>query len=490
MTPRSLSADVLERAARVRLVATDCDGVLTDGGVYCNDDGEALLRFNRRDGAGIERLREAGIDTVIITRESSPVVARRAEKIGVRDVRLGVRDKLAAVTALAAERGVPLENVAYVGDDVYDVAAMEAVGLSACPADADASAVAAADVVLHAGGGRGAVREVADLVLSAAAGVYGGTHPHTEQRLHLVPAEPRRWCAVGDRAIGEGEPVYVIAEIGINHNGSIDLTKKLIDGAVAAGCDAVKFQKRTPELCVPADQQNVERDTPWGRITYLEYRRKVEFNFSQYAEIDRYCRERRIAWTASAWDEPSVDFLAAFDVPFLKVPSAALTDHALLHKMRSVGCPVMLSTGMSTEEEIGAAVEVARAERLLLAHATSTYPCPPRELNLQMIRTLETKYPGIPVGYSGHEVGLATTNAAVALGAAFVERHITLDRSMWGSDQSASVEIVGLMRLVRDIRDIEQAKGDGVKRVYASELPSIRRLRRVSAVAAQQAATA
>jgi len=261
----------------------------------------------------------------------------------------------------------------------------------------------------------------------------------------------------------------------------------LIDGAVAAGCDCVKFQKRTPELCVPADQQHLERDTPWGRLTYLEYRRKIELNFAQYAEIDRYCRDRGIAWTASCWDEPSVAFLAAFDPPFFKAPSAALTDHVLLRHMQATGKPLVVSTGMSTLAEIDSAVECLGIERLLLAHATSTYPCPPRELNVRMLGTLRERYDGVPVGYSGHETGLATTYAAVGLGAAFLERHITLDRSMWGSDQAASVEIVGLVRLVRDVRTIEEALGDGVKRVYQSELGALKRLRRQPAPALAEA---
>jgi N-acetylneuraminate synthase len=230
---------------------------------------------------------------------------------------------------------------------------------------------------------------------------------------------------------------------------------------------------------VPPEQRNIERETPWGRLTYLEYRRKVELNFAQYAEIARYCRERGIAWTASCWDEPSVDFLAAFDPPFIKAASASLTDRALLEKMRATGKPLMLSSGMSTADEIERAVRLVGEDHLLLAHSTSAYPCPPRELNLNMLGTLREQYRRAPVGYSGHETGLATTYAAIALGASFIERHITLDRSMWGSDQAASVEIVGLVRLVRDVRTIEEAVGDGVKRVYSSELGALKRLRRV-----------
>lgn len=284
---------------------------------------------------------------------------------------------------------------------------------------------------------------------------------------------------VGNRFIGSGEPVYIIAEIGINHNGSLDNAKKLIDGAVFSGCDAVKFQKRTPELCVPKDQWDIERDTPWGRMTYIDYRHRVEFNEEEYTEIDRYCREKNIHWFASPWDEEAVDFIEKFDPVLYKLASASLTDNELLKKIKNTGRPIMLSTGMSSIEEVESAVELCGEENLLLAQSTSTYPCNVEELNLRVIQSYQEKYPNIPIGYSGHETGLAPTLAAIALGAAFVERHITLDRAMWGSDQAASVEIGGMFRLVKDIRDIEKSLGDGIKKVYNSELPSIKKLRRV-----------
>ena len=282
---------------------------------------------------------------------------------------------------------------------------------------------------------------------------------------------------IGNKTIGAGAPVFVIAEIGINHNGDLNITKRLIDVAVMAGCDAVKFQKRTPEKAVPPEYRDVMRETPWGIISYLEYRRKVEFGMQEYQEIDRYCKEKGILWFASCWDEESVDFIEQFSPPVFKVASASLTDSPLLQKMRSTQRPTILSTGMSTLDEIEQAVDYLDEGKLLLAHSTSTYPCPPSELNLRMIQTLQARF-NCPVGYSGHEVGLQTTLAAVTLGACFVERHITLDRAMWGSDQAASVEPWGLMRLVRDIRVIEDAMGDGVKRVYASEMPARQRLRR------------
>ena len=283
---------------------------------------------------------------------------------------------------------------------------------------------------------------------------------------------------IGEKFVGDGHPVYLVAEIGLNHNGSVDLAKRLIDVAVLSGCDAVKFQKRTPELAVPPEMRNVMRETPWGIMTYLDYRHRVEFGKSEYETIDAYCRERSVPWFASPWDEPSVDFLEKFDVPCIKIPSAALTDHELVRHAAKTGRPIVLSTGMSTIEQIGATVKLLDGRKLVLLHTTSTYPCSPAELNLRAIQTLKETF-GLPTGYSGHEVGLQTTYAAVVLGACFIERHITLDRAMWGSDHAASVEPQGLMRLVRDIRTIESSLGDGVKRVYESEVPIINRLRRV-----------
>lgn len=289
----------------------------------------------------------------------------------------------------------------------------------------------------------------------------------------------KREIKVGARLIGDDYPVFVIAEIGINHNGSVEIAKKIIAGAKHAGCDAVKFQKRTPEICTPKDQWNIERDTPWGRMTYIDYRHKVEFSYEEYSEIDKYCKEIGMVWFASCWDEPSVDFIEQFNPPIYKTASAVLTDFSLLKKHKALNKPIMMSTGMSTMEQIDEAVSLSDRNNLLIAHATSAYPCKNEELNLKMIETLKLKYPGIPIGYSGHEVGLAPTWAAVALGACFVERHITLDRSMWGTDQAASVEIGGMERLVSSIRDIEAALGDGVKKVYDSELGQIKKLRRV-----------
>jgi N-acetylneuraminate synthase len=281
---------------------------------------------------------------------------------------------------------------------------------------------------------------------------------------------------IGDKIVGEDHPVFVIADIGINHNGDIEIAKKLIRVAKEAKCDAVKFQKRTPELCVPPEQRDILRETPWGVMTYLDYRKKIELGYEKYLEIDSYCKENEIIWFASSWDLNSVDFLNQFDLPCYKVPSALLTFDKLLLKIRKTGKPIILSTGMSTMEQIKHAVEIIGTNRLLLAHCVSIYPSPSKYLNLKVIQTLQREFNCI-VGYSGHEVGLATTFAAVSIGARFIERHITLDRAMWGTDQAASVEPHGMSRLVEKIRDIEIAFGDGVKRVLVEEMENMKKLR-------------
>jgi N-acetylneuraminate synthase len=288
-----------------------------------------------------------------------------------------------------------------------------------------------------------------------------------------------REIKIGSRLVGDGYPAYIIAEIGINHNGDLDVAKKMIDAAVHAGVDAVKFQKRTPKISTPPEQQKQMRETPWGYITYLDYRYKVEFGEAEYREIDRHCKEKGITWLASVWDEQSVDFLSQFEPPAYKVPSASLTDHNLLRHVRKTGKPMVISTGMSTTEQIKTAADLIGTDNLVVMHCTSTYPCDPEELNLRMIPTLREMFP-CPIGYSGHEVGLVPSAVAVALGACMVERHLTLDRAMWGSDQAASVEPSGFERLVKYIRVSEASLGDGVKRVYESELSSLKKLRRVS----------
>ncbi len=284
--------------------------------------------------------------------------------------------------------------------------------------------------------------------------------------------------SIGDKNIGAGQPVYIIAEIGINHNGDINIAKQLMDVAAESGCDAVKFQKRTPEICVPEEQKSIPRETPWGTMTYFDYKKRIEFGHDEFEQIDGYAKRLGIAWFASPWDVPSVEFLEGFKVPCQKIASACLTDSELLQAVNKTGTPTILSTGMSSVEEIDKAVSILSDVPLAIAQATSTYPAEPAELNLRAIQSFSDKYQ-VPIGYSGHERGLQVTIAAVALGASFIERHITLDRSMWGTDHSASLEPEGLKKLVRDIRIVELALGDGKKKVYDSEIPIRAKLRRV-----------
>jgi len=282
---------------------------------------------------------------------------------------------------------------------------------------------------------------------------------------------------IGNRIVGNGYPSYIIGEIGINHNGSLEIAKSLIAVAKNAGCDAVKFQKRTVDIVYTVQELAAPRDNPFGP-TNGDLKRGLEFGEAEYKKINDYCEELGITWFASCWDEPSVDFINCFPVPCFKVASASLTDDNLLRHTRLTGKPMMLSTGMSTIEEIDHAVDIVGKENLILIHTTSTYPANYDELELRVVQTLRQRY-GVPVGYSGHETGIATSVAAVALGACVVERHITLERSMWGSDQAASLGPSGLTKLIRDIRLVELAMGSGVKKVFEREIPVMKKLRRV-----------
>ena len=284
---------------------------------------------------------------------------------------------------------------------------------------------------------------------------------------------------INDHLIGDNEPVFMVAEIGINHNGSLDIAKKLIDASFACNWHCVKFQKRTPDLCVPEDQKNILRDTPWGRITYLEYKYKVEFDYKEYSYIDKYCKEKPFYWAASVWDIPSLEFILTYDVPFIKIPSAKLTEHDLLKATAQSGKPVVLSTGMSTIEEVDEAVEILEKYskgNYILMHTNSVYPTPPDELNLRVINFLKERYKCV-VGYSGHENNLEPTVAAVTLGARMVERHVTLDHTMWGSDHAASLEVHGMDILHKRIKQVDIILGDGVRRVTQKEMKVRKKLR-------------
>jgi N-acetylneuraminate synthase len=271
---------------------------------------------------------------------------------------------------------------------------------------------------------------------------------------------------------------YIIAEIGINHNGSLEVAKKLIDIAAVSGCDAVKFQKRNPDVCVPEHQKSIPRDTPWGTMSYLDYKYRMEFGKEEYDEIDTYCKEKGIAWSASPWDMDSLRFLEQYDLPFIKMPSAMMTNESLMRGAAKSGKKIIFSCGMSTLDETDQAVRWMEEEsaKFALLHCNSTYPAPLEDLNLKCIQTLKERY-ACEVGYSGHEFRLGTTVASIYLGATIIERHITLDRTMWGSDHLASVEPQGLIKLVKGIRELEIALGDGNKVVTDGELPVRKKLR-------------
>ena len=282
---------------------------------------------------------------------------------------------------------------------------------------------------------------------------------------------------IADKIVGDGYPCFVIAEIGINHNGSVSLAKKMIDIAVTTGCDAVKFQKRTVDVVYTKEELAKERKSVFGD-TNGDLKRGLEFNEEQYKEIDEYCKEKGIMWFASCWDEQAVDFIEQFDVPCYKIASASLTDDNLLKYTKAKGKPILLSTGMSTMEEIKHAVSLLGEDDLVLYHCTSTYPSNTEEMNLRVIETFKKEF-DCPIGYSGHERGVTPSVLAVALGANSVERHITFDRTNWGSDQAASLEMAGLYHMVRDIRQVPGLLGDGKKVVYPREIPVIEKLRRV-----------
>ncbi|MCY2993458.1 MAG: N-acetylneuraminate synthase family protein [Planctomycetota bacterium] len=282
---------------------------------------------------------------------------------------------------------------------------------------------------------------------------------------------------IGNVLVGDGNPCFVVAEIGINHNGDLELAKRLIDVAAEAGCNAVKLQKRTVDVVYTAEELARPRESPFG-TTNGDLKRGLEFDLEQFTAIDAYCRQKNLPWFASCWDEQAVDFIEQFAVPCYKIASASLTDDDLLKHTRAKGKPIILSTGMSSHDEIDHAVKILGKRDLILLHSCSTYPAYYEELNLRIIPVLHAQY-GVPVGYSGHETGIPSSVAAAVLGACMIERHITVDRSMWGSDQAASLEPNGMARLVRDIRLVETALGDGVKRVLEREVPVMQKLRRV-----------
>ena len=275
------------------------------------------------------------------------------------------------------------------------------------------------------------------------------------------------------------EKPYFIGEIGINHNGDTQITKRLIDAANACQWDCVKFQKRNPDVCVPEHQKSIMRDTPWGRMSYLGYKYKVEFGKKEYDMIDKYSKEKPIDWTASVWDLDSLNFMRQYDVPFLKIPSALITNTELLVETAKTKIPLVISTGMSTLEEIDNAVNLIMKNGVnpIIMHCNSSYPTPKKELNLRVIETLKKRY-GTEIGYSGHEEDLEPTVIEVSLGAKLIERHITISHDMWGTDQKSSLEVIAMDMLRKRCMEVEDMLGSYDKVVTPSELPIRKKLRK------------
>lgn len=285
---------------------------------------------------------------------------------------------------------------------------------------------------------------------------------------------------LGNYIINEDSFPYMIAEIGINHNGDLQIAKKLIDAANACLWNCVKFQKREPDIAVPEEQKNILRDTPWGRITYLEYKKKIEFGRKEYDYIDRYCKDKPIAWTASPWDIPSLEFLLSYDLPFIKIASAGNADREMMRLACESGKPLLVSTGMSTLEELDEMVDLLEKYsdgNYILLHTNSAYPTPAADLNLRMIKTLKNRYHCL-VGYSGHEQDLEPTVVATALGAKVIERHVTLDHNMWGTDQEASLTVAAMAMLQGRMKEVLLMLGNGEKTITENEKKIRRKLRR------------
>jgi len=271
---------------------------------------------------------------------------------------------------------------------------------------------------------------------------------------------------------------YFIGEIGINHNGDIGITKKLIDAVNACNWDCAKFQKRNPDVCVPEHQKNKIRSTPWGEMTYIDYKYQVEFDKSEYNYINQYCGEKPIDWSASVWDLDSLNFLLQYDLPFIKIPSAMITNHELVEESAKTGLPIIASSGMSTLKEVDDVVNLILkyTDNFVLMHTNSSYPTPKKELNLSLIPFLIDRYKCV-VGYSGHEEDLEPTVIATALGAKVIERHITLSHDLWGTDQKSSLEVVGMDTLYKRVRDVKDFLGTPVKKVTESEIAIRKKLR-------------
>ena len=439
---------------RVDLLVLDCDGVLTDGQVLVDPHGMEVKRFSLRDGHGLSLGKEAGLKVAILTRVPSAALSARAAKLGIDEV-VASKDKAAAIREICRRMEVSPSRAAFMGDDVFDMPAMEQVGLGVAVADAHPRVLARADMVMRRGGGQGAVREFVELWLA------------------------HRGCSPGSNIAGvTASRAYVIAEIGNNHQGDPAIARELIRAAKICGADAVKSQKRDVRTLLSDEEYNRRYETPHSfGATYGEHREALELTSEDWADMFAYAAELGIDFFASPWDVNSADLLHDLGCPLYKVPSAMLTDHQLLARIASFGRPVILSTGMSSLEEIDAAVScLAAIEELYILQCTSSYPAAFDTVNLNVMPALAARYER-PVGLSGHHRGIAVDAAAVALGARVIERHFTLDRTWKGTDHAASLEPPGLEKLVRDIRAVEKSLGSDQKQILDCERSARAKLR-------------
>ena len=438
----------------IRFLLCDVDGVLTDGSVYLTEEGSEQRRFSARDGEGIRRAREAGVQVGFITRERGPIAVSRAKKLGIEEMHEGVEDKGRCVAEIIARRGLKAEQVAYIGDDVPDLAAFAHVGVAIAVANAEEQVKHAAHLVTKAPGGAGAVREVIESILAARVSKTGSKMAQITR-----------------------ERTYIIAEIGQNHQGDVKIAKELIKRSVEAGVDAVKSQKRHIDSLLNPEEQARVYDSPhaFGK-TYGEHRRALELSMDTHKELFEFAKSLGIDYFCSPWDMISARELRDAGMPVMKIPSAALTHSSMLKEIAGYNMPVILSTGMSSIEEIDVAMKSLEGAEVYLLQCTSAYPCDFEDIHLRVIPELGRRY-GKVVGFSGHHRGVAIDLAAIALGARVIERHFTLDRTWRGSDHAASLEPPGLSRLVRDVRAVERSMGSAIKTVQASEIAPRQKLR-------------
>jgi YrbI family 3-deoxy-D-manno-octulosonate 8-phosphate phosphatase len=453
-----------QKLSQIDLVVLDNDGVLTDGQVLVDPNGVEVKRFSLRDGHGLALAMEAGIKIAILTRLPSESLMARARKLGVKHV-IASTDKGKAIREICTNLKVSPARTAFIGDDVFDLPAMAEIGLAVAVADAHPRVLAQADMVTRSGGGQGAVREFIDLLLM-----------HRNQS--------------GSSSISQvvQNNTYIVAEIGQNHQGDLAIARELIRTAKICGVNAVKSQKRDIRTLLTPEEYQRPYNSPhaFGK-TYGEHREALELSRDAWADLIAYAGEVGIDFFASPWDIPSARLLLELGCTIFKIPSAALTNIALLRELAGYGRAVILSTGMSNLTEIDAAVEILSKTELYLLQCTSAYPVEFHDVNLRAMQTLAHRY-NLPVGLSGHHRGIAVDVAAVALGARILERHFTLDRTWKGTDHAASLEPPGLSRLVRDVRAVEESLGDGCKEVMKCELPTRAKLRGTIQMVPQAAA--